>query len=352
MVDLAKLEVWFATGSQHLYGNEILKTVAQHSTEIAQSLSRSEHIPVKVVVKPVLTTPEAIEALCVEANNTPNCIGVIAWMHTFSPAKMWLGGLRTLTKPMVHLHTQYNARPALGHHRHGLHESEPVGSRRPRIRFPGDALGSTVKSWWDIGPIDEVHRQFGHGCRAAAGWHESQQLKIARFGDNMREVAVTEGDKVEAQSRFRIFGEWIRGERTRAVPFRRVSDAETTASSLNMRNVTASTTPSEKAAPSGSRCGIRRGSSWDCEAFLEDGGFQGFHRHVRGSAWTLPVPGIAVQRLMADGYGFGAEGDWKTAALVRTMKVMSTGMTGRDILHGRLHVPFQSLPSRAWRPHA
>lgn len=201
MIDLRKKEVWFLTGSQHLYGQETLRTVAEHSREIVEGLSAAQTIPLKIVLKPVLTTADAIGAVCSEANACANCAGVIAWMHTFSPAKMWIGGLRMLAKPMAHLHTQYNRdlpwnsidmefmnlnQSAHGDREFG-HLAVRIGLRRKVV----------AGHWQD----EDVQQRLSVWSRAAAGWHESQHMKIARFGDNMRDVAVTEGDKVEAQAR-------------------------------------------------------------------------------------------------------------------------------------------------------
>src|SRR5215467_9109618 len=202
MIDFTNLELWFATGSQHLYGDETLKTVAKHAEEIAASLSRSSSIALKVVAKPVLTTPDAITQLCTDANASPRCAGIVAWMHTFSPAKMWLSGLRLLAKPILHLHTQFNRELPwesidmdfmnLNQSAHGDRE---FGYMATRLGLNRKVV---VGHWRD----EAVQTRIGTWSRAAAAWSDSQRLKIARFGDNMREVAVTEGDKVEAQARF------------------------------------------------------------------------------------------------------------------------------------------------------
>jgi L-arabinose isomerase len=201
MVDLKQLEVWFVTGSQHLYGPEVLKQVDKDSAEIAKALDKSAAIPCKVVFKPVLTGPDAITKLCMEANTTPNCIGLMTWMHTFSPAKMWIAGLKALTKPIVHLHTQFNRDIPwdsidmdfmnLNQSAHGGREYGFILSRMRKDR-------KVVVGHWKT---DSVQNKLGVWARAAAAWHDWQNGKVARFGDNMREVAVTEGDKVEAQMR-------------------------------------------------------------------------------------------------------------------------------------------------------
>jgi L-arabinose isomerase len=202
MIDLKKFEVWFVTGSQHLYGQETLDKVAQHSREIADGFAKSISIPVSVAFKPVLTTADSIHQLCLEANNAKNCIGIVAWMHTFSPAKMWIAGLKSLTKPLLHLHTQFNRELPwntidmdfmnLNQAAHGDREFGFIGSR---MRLNRKVV---VGFWQDHGVVEEI----GVWSRAAAAWSDNQNLKVARFGDNMRNVAVTEGDKVEAKIKF------------------------------------------------------------------------------------------------------------------------------------------------------
>src|SRR5262245_11835023 len=201
MIDLNSLEIWFVTGSQHLYGDEVLKQVAADSQKIVDGLSQRAGLPMRLVFKPVMVGPEAIRDICLEANSATNCAGLMLWCHTFSPAKMWIGGLTGLTKPFVHLHTQFNRDIPwstidmnfmnLNQSAHGDREFGFICSR---LR-----LGRTVVvgHWEDAG----VQRQLATWAGAAAAWHDAQGAKIARFGDNMREVAVTEGDKVEAQIR-------------------------------------------------------------------------------------------------------------------------------------------------------
>src|SRR3982750_4479009 len=202
IIDLKQFEVWFVTGSQHLYGPETLEKVAEHSKEIAQALSHAENIPVNIVFKPVLTTPEAIRELCLEANSTRNCVGLITWMHTFSPAKMWIAGLTALQKPFAHLHTQYNRDLPWGEidmdfmnlnqSAHGDREFGFIGARMRIAR-------KVVVGYWED---DEVQARIAAWMRAARGWHDWQGARFARFGDNMRFVAVTDGDKVAAEMRF------------------------------------------------------------------------------------------------------------------------------------------------------
>ena len=327
MIDFKEFEVWFVTGSQHLYGEATLRKVAEHSQEMAQSLTQSDRLPVKVVFKPVVTTPDAITALCREANNTQNCIGLITWMHTFSPAKMWIAGLSILSKPFVHLHTQYNRDLPwseidmdfmnLNQSAHGDREFGFIGSR---MRLNRKII---VGFWQD----EDVLSDLSTWMRAAAAWHDAQGARVARFGDNMREVAVTEGDKVEAQIRlgYAVNGYGI-GDLVKVV--QAVSEAEidrlvaeyddtyTIAEELRSRG---SLRPSLREAAR-IELGMRH--------FLESGGFKAFTTTFEDLSGLAQLPGLAVQRLMSDGYGFGAEGDWKTAALVRLMKVMGAGLKG------------------------
>src|SRR5215469_11685638 len=201
-MNLKKLEVWFVTGSQHLYGEETLKQVAEHSQIIAKAFNDSPNIPVRVVFKPTVKSPEEIYHTCVEANNTAACIGIIAWMHTFSPAKMWIGGLRILQKPLLHLHTQFNRDIPwaaidmdfmnLNQSAHGDRE---FGFIMSRMRLNRKVV---VGHWQDKGVLSQI----GGWCRVAAGWHDWQGARFVRFGDNMRFVAVTDGDKVEAELKF------------------------------------------------------------------------------------------------------------------------------------------------------
>ena len=202
MKDKAGKELWFVTGSQHLYGPETLLQVEEDSRAIAAGLSQADEIPVKIVFKSVVKTPEEIKQVCLEANNAPDCIGLITWMHTFSPSKMWIAGLSALNKPFVHLHTQYNRDIPwesidmdfmnLNQSAHGDREFGFIVSR---MRLNRKVI---VGHWKD----PEVLRELGVWTRAALAWDDSQNLKIARFGDNMREVAVTEGNKVSAQIKF------------------------------------------------------------------------------------------------------------------------------------------------------
>ncbi len=327
MIDLKPYEIWFVTGSQHLYGAETLRQVAEHSQTIAAALDQSAHIPVRVVFKPVLTTPDAIRQLCLDANSAPACVGLITWMHTFSPAKMWIAGLSLLKKPFLHLHTQFNRDIPwaeidmdfmnLNQSAHGDREFGFIGTRLRLER-------KVVVGHWQA---EDVQAEMGVWARAACAWADAQGARVARFGDNMREVAVTEGDKVEAQIRwgYSVNGYGV-GEL--AVFVRQVSDAE-------IERLTAEYDQSYRVAADLRSGGSRRAALRESarielgmRAFLENGGFKAFTTTFEDLYGLAQLPGLAVQRLMASGYGFGAEGDWKTAALVRAMKVMSVGLPG------------------------
>ena len=327
MIDLKQLEAWFVTGSQGLYGKETLDKVAEHSREIARGLSASGAIPMKVVFKPVVTTPDGILELCREANAAKSCVGIVAWMHTFSPAKMWIAGLTALQKPMVHLHTQFNRDIPwatidmdfmnLNQSAHGDREFGFIGTR---LRMDRKVI---VGHWGD----DEVRQELSTWMRAAGAWHDAQGMKVARFGDNMREVAVTEGDKVEAQIRFGydVHGFGI-GDLTARVREATDADADRLVAEYDERYTLA-----KDLRAGGSRHAALREAArieLGMRRFLEAGGFSAFTTCFEELHGMAQLPGIAVQRLMADGYGFGAEGDWKTAALVRAMKVMAAGLPG------------------------
>ena len=327
MAALKKLEAWFATGSQHLYGEETLKKVAEHSKEIAKALSQSEKIPVNVVFKPVLTTPDAIYNLCMEANTTKNCIGLITWMHTFSPAKMWIAGLKALQKPFVHLHTQFNRDIPwseidmnfmnLNQSAHGGREFGFIGTK---MRISRKVI---VGFWKDKQVLEELDTW----VRAACAWHDAQGAKVARFGDNMREVAVTEGDKVEAQIRlgYSVNGYGV-GDLVKFV--NKVTDSRI--NKLLAEYEEQYTMDKSLRAGGSQRNELREAARIELgmRAFLEAGNFKAFTTTFEDLHGLVQLPGLAVQRLMADGYGFGAEGDWKTAALVRAMKVMGEGLKG------------------------
>jgi L-arabinose isomerase len=329
MIDLKTFEVWFVTGSQHLYGEEILKMVAEHSTQIAAGIDGTANIPVRLVYKPVVKSTEEIYATLQAANTTENCIGIIAWMHTFSPAKMWIRGLSILKKPMLHLHTQFNRDIPwssidmnfmnLNQSAHGDRE---FGFMVSRMRINRKVV---VGHWQD----PEALAQIEAWTRAAAGWHDWQGAKFARFGDNMRFVAVTDGDKVEAELKFGF-----------AVNTYGIGDLVAVINAVSEADIDALLTEYEASyimTDDLKKGGTKHASVYDAakielglRKFLEDGGFKGFSDTFEDLHGMIQLPGIAAQRLMADGYGFAGEGDWKTAALVRACKVMGAGLPGAN----------------------
>lgn len=326
-MDLKTYEVWFLTGSQHLYGPEAIEQVGQHSRTIAAALEASDAIPVRVVYKPVLTTPEEILQVCRAANEAESCVGVVAWMHTFSPAKNWIAGLTALQKPLAHLHTQYNRDIPwaeidmdfmnLNQAAHGDREFGFIMSRMRLNR-------KVIVGYWED---PDVQAQLNVWMRAACAWHDAQGAQIARFGDNMRSVSVTEGDKVAAQMRlgYAVQGHGV-GDLVTMV--NQATDAEIDAL---VQEYVDSYRTADDLKPNGARHGSVREAArieLGLRRFLEDGGFKAFTTTFEDLHGLVQLPGIAVQRLMADGYGFGAEGDWKTAALLRAMKVMSIGLEG------------------------
>lgn len=320
-------ELWFITGSQHLYGEETLRQVATHSQQIALGLDEAPLIPVKIVFKPVVKSSEEITGICKEANNAENCIGIITWMHTFSPAKMWIGGLKILHKPLLHLHTQFNRDIPWGeidmdfmNLNQAAHGDREFGFMTSRMRIDRKVV---VGYWQD----EKLIRQIGEWSRVAAAWHDWQGARFARFGDNMRYVAVTEGDKVEAELKFGYsVNTYGIGDLVKVIG--EVSDRETDTlvqeyeDSYNVMSVLRKGGERHDSLREAARieAGLRH--------FLQDGNFKGFSDTFEDLHGMQQLPGLAVQRLMADGYGFSGEGDWKTAALVRAMKTMATGLPG------------------------
>jgi L-arabinose isomerase len=320
-------EIWFVTGSQNLYGEETLRQVAEQSQEVARLLGESSDIPVRIVWKPVLKDADSIRRLALDANSSDATIGVIAWMHTFSPAKMWITGLDALRKPFLHLHTQANvALPwseidfdfmNLNQAAHGDREFGYIASR---LGVPRKTVVGHVSN-------PDVTAKVGSWVRAAAGWAAVRSLKLARFGDNMRNVAVTEGDKTEAEISLGV-----------SVNTWGVNDLVERVDAATEAEVDALVDEYERlydVAPELRRGGDRHDSlrygakiEIGLRSFLEEGGFGAFTTNFEDLGGLRQLPGLAVQRLMADGYGFGAEGDWKTAVLVRVAKVMGSGLPG------------------------
>ena len=322
-----KKQIWFITGSQHLYGPETLKQVAANAEAITQGLDADPSISVEIVFKPIVTTPDGIRATCMAASSDANCIGLITWMHTFSPAKMWINGLSNLTKPICHLHTQFNRDIPwdsidmdfmnLNQSAHGGRE---YGHILTRMRIQRTVI---VGHWEDT----VVRAKLADWAAVAAGWDEMQHLKVVRFGDNMRFVSVTDGDKVEAE---RIFGMSVNthGIGDLVAVINQSTDAEIDAlcqvyaDSYQLAPELAQGAAQHESLRAAAKIeiGLRR--------FLEEGGYGAFTDTFEDLHGMAQLPGLPVQRLMAEGYGFGGEGDWKHAALVRVLKVMGGNKGG------------------------
>ncbi|PZR51807.1 L-arabinose isomerase [Xylanimonas oleitrophica] len=323
----ADREVWFFTGSQDLYGEETLRQVAEQSQEVARALDASADVPATIVWKPVLKDAASIRRAMLDANSDDRVLGVITWMHTFSPAKMWISGLDALRKPLLHLHTQANVELPwdsidfdfmnLNQAAHGDREYAYLAARLGVAR-------TTV-----VGHVSNpaVTRRVGTWVRGAAGWAATHELKLVRFGDNMRNVAVTEGDKTEAELRFGVsVNTWGVNDLVAAVDA--VADAD-------VDTLVAEYEELYDVVPELRRGGDRHESlryaarqEIALETFLESVGAKAFTTNFEDLGDLRQLPGIAVQRLMGKGYGFGAEGDWKTAVLVRAAKVMGEGLPG------------------------
>ncbi len=322
-----QLEVWFVVGSQHLYGDRILQQVADNSRVVVEGLNAEGKFPVKVVLKPTVKTPDEILALCREANHSENCIGLITWMHTFSPAKMWIGGLSVLEKPFMQFHTQFDATIPwetmdmdfmnLNQTAHGGREFGFIGARMRK------QYSVVVGHWKDPQALKKIDRW----VRVAAAVYDSRRMKLARFGDNMREVAVTEGDKVAAQIKFGYsVNGYAMGDLVKSV------EAVTDADVAQLVDEYEATYQLSAAARKG---GDKRQHVIDAakielgiKNFLVRGGFSAFTTTFENLYGIAQLPGLACQRLMQQGFGFAGEGDWKTAALLRTLKVMSHGLEG------------------------
>ncbi|WP_309119128.1 L-arabinose isomerase [Paenibacillus sp.] len=321
MLNVKPYEFWFLTGSQHLYGPETLKEVEAHSLEMVEGLNQDPSVTYKIVFKSLLTTPEEIRSTLIRANSDERCAGVITWMHTFSPSKMWIGGLSQLNKPHLHFATQYNReipwstidmdfmntnQAAHGDREHGF-----IGTRMGRSR-------KVVFGHWQNG---EVRKQIASWQRTAVAFCESKTLKVARFGDNMRQVAVTEGDKVEAEIKFgwsvNTYGVGDLAQRVNAVSQEAVD--RLMAEYEEHYTLVADTVEKRQAIDYQARLELA------IRSFLEEGGFTAFTTTFEDLHGLEQLPGLAAQRLMAEGYGFAGEGDWKTAALVRLMKIMAGG---------------------------
>ncbi|MGX1615469.1 L-arabinose isomerase [Micromonospora chalcea] len=319
-------EVWFLTGSQGLYGKDTLRQVAEQSRQIAARLDESPDIPVRVVWKPVLTSSADILAVCRDAA-VQGAVGVIAWMHTFSPAKMWISGLDALRTPLLHLHTQANVALPWDEIDMDFMNLNQAAHGDREFGFVQTRLGVARKTVAGHVTDPRVTGRVAAWARAAVGWSALRTLRLARFGDNMRDVAVTEGDKVEAELRFGVSVNTY-GVNDLVAAVDQVGDAQVD-DLVKEYDDTFRVAPELR--PGGDRHDSLRYAARQelgLRAFLEAGGFRAFTTNFEDLGGLRQLPGIAVQRLMADGYGFGGEGDWKTSVLVHTLKAMAVGVPG------------------------
>ncbi|MCF2519023.1 L-arabinose isomerase [Dyadobacter sp. CY351] len=327
MVDLKQFEIWFITGSQDLYGADTLRQVAEHAQIISKHFDESAQMPVRTVFKPVVKSSEEIFNIMQDANVAKNCIGIVAWMHTFSPAKMWIRGLQIMQKPLLHLHTQFNRDIPwanidmdfmnLNQSAHGDRE---FGFMMTRMRLNRKVI---VGHWQEQHIIEDLAKW----TRVAAARHDMKGAKFVRFGDNMREVAVTDGDKVAAEMTFGF-----------SVNTSAVGDLVAVINQVSEQEVGLLIDEYESLYDLAD--GIRKGDGrhqalWDAarielglKYFLEDGNFKGYTNTFEDLHGMKQLPGIGSQRMMAAGYGYAGEGDWKTSAMVRALKVMGSGLAG------------------------
>jgi L-arabinose isomerase len=327
MLDLKQFEIWFVTGSQHLYGEETLRQVDEHAAVISRYFDQSPDIPVKVVFKPVVKTPDEIFYLLQEANHVPDCIGIIAWMHTFSPAKMWIRGLQTLRKPMLHLHTQYNRDVPWGeidmdfmNLNQSAHGDREFGFMMTRMRLNR----TVITGHWQE---PDVATGIGEWARVASAKHDLQGAKFARFGDNMRQVAVTEGDKVAAEMTFGFsVNTYAVGDLVAVI-----NEVAEQSVDLLVSEYDDIYTLAQELRKNGQQHAALRDAArieLGMKQFLEEGNFKGYTNTFEDLHGMKQLPGIGSQRMMAAGFGYAGEGDWKTAAMVRALKTMATGLRG------------------------
>ena len=317
-------KIWFATGSQDLYGDECLRKVAEHSAKIVESLNASGKLPFEVLLKPTLIDQASIRKTFNEANNDPECAGVITWMHTFSPAKMWIIGLQEYKKPLCHLHTQFNEEIPYDtidmdfmNENQSAHGDREYGHIVSRMGIERKVI---VGHWSD----PEVVEELAQWMTTALGVMESSHIRVCRFGDNMNNVAVTEGDKVEAQIKFG----W-------EIDHYNVNDLVEYVDAVSAADVTALTDEyyskynilleGRDAAEFRKHVEVQAAQEIGLRRFLEEKDYSAVVTHFGMLGGLKQLPGLAIQRLCEEGYGFGAEGDWKTAAMVRLMKLMTAG---------------------------
>ncbi len=311
---------WFIVGSQHLYGPEVLEEVAGHAKVMAGGLGADENIPFEIAFKGVVTTPEEIKEVCVEANSDAECAGVIAWMHTFSPSKMWIGGLMLLNKPYLHINTQFNKHLPFDtidmnfmNTNQSAHGDREHGFITARLRLKR----KIICGYWE----DEAfRRRVGGWMRSAAGAMASRNVRVMRLGDNMRYVAVTEGDKVQAEKDLgwsvNTYGVGDLAQRVNSV-----TDDEVLKKMAEYRSEYEMKTDNTDAVIYQARLETA------LEQMLKSGGFDAYTDCFEDLFGLEQLPGLATQNLMGKGYGFGPEGDWKQAALQAVIGTMSQGLT-------------------------
>lgn len=327
MKNLSTPEIWFVCGSQHLYGEGPLKQVAANAQAVVDGLTKSKHLPLPLKFKALLTTPDEITSVCLEANRDSNCAGLVLWMHTFSPSKMWIRGLTSLKKPFLHLHTQFNRDLPWGtidmdfmNLNQAAHGDREAGFIHTRLRLGRKVV---VGHWSDA----EVQQRIGAWMRATHAWHDWQGAKVVRFGDNMRRVAVTEGDKVAAEMKFG-FATNTYGIGDLVAKVNAVSDKTIAALCADYEKLYAVAPALKKGGKRHDELRYSARLEIGMSAFLGEIGAVAFTDTFEDLHGLRQLPGMATQRLMAAGYGFGGEGDWKTSALVRAMKVMAHGLAG------------------------
>ena len=326
-MEMKAYKFWFATGSQDLYGDECLRKVAEHSRIIVEGLNQSGLLPYEVVWKPTLIDNTSIRTLFNEANRDGECAGVITWMHTFSPAKSWILGLQEYRKPLLHLHTQFNQEIPYDtidmdfmNENQSAHGDREFGHMVTRMGIER----KVIVGFWDD---KTVQTEIGSWMRTAVGVMESSHIRVVRVADNMRNVAVTEGDKVEAQMKF--------GWEIDAYPVNEIADY---VKEIPAGDVSALVEEyydrydilleGRDAAEFKRHVAVQAQIELGFEKFLEEKNYQAIVTHFGDLGSLKQLPGLAIQRLMEKGYGFGGEGDWKTAAMVRLMKIMTAGMEG------------------------
>ncbi|KAA6300002.1 MAG: L-arabinose isomerase, partial [Candidatus Ordinivivax streblomastigis] len=327
MENFKNLEVWFVTGAQLLYGGDAVVKVDAHSTEMVKGLNESGNLPVKVVYKGTANSSSEVSDIMLAANGDTQCIGIITWMHTFSPAKMWIHGLMDFKKPLLHLHTQYNEQIPwneidmdfmnLNQSAHGDRE---FGFITSRLRKPRKVV---VGYWKD----KSTHEKIAGWMRVSAAWADAQNMRIIRFGDNMNNVAVTDGDKVEAEIRLGYHVD--NAPIAKLVPYvESVTETEIDTLIGEYEKLYDFAADCKKGAEKHQHVRDAAAQEIGLRRFLEEKGAKAFTTSFDELEGMKQLMGFASQRLMAEGYGFGAEGDWKTAALTRTMWVMGQGLPG------------------------